>query len=271
MIVARACTACGMQSGAAELTGGRVAMSLTAEVQERPPRGRIATASPREPDDGARRRRQRESTPGPHDMLAHAARDRELAALDRARAADDRAQEAADRARAAAERAEALEIRAESARLLERAGTDELTGARTRQVGLERAAHELERARRTRGQLMLAFVDVDGLKQVNDSLGHQAGDALLELVGYALGSNLRPYDVIVRYGGDEFLCAMPDISPHEARARFKQIARALAAVKARYSISFGLAQARPDETLPQLVARADADLLAHRSCRRRTA
>jgi diguanylate cyclase (GGDEF)-like protein len=90
-------------------------------------------------------------------------------------------------------------------------------------------------------------------------------------VGHALRSNLRPYDVIVRYGGDEFICAMADIGPHEARGRFKRIAHTLAAVKARYSISFGLAQARPDETLPQLVARADADLLAHRSCRRRTA
>ena len=98
-------------------------------------------------------------------------------------------------------------------------------------------------------QLMLAFVDVDGLKQLNDTRGHPAGDAALRLVGQALRANLRPYDVIVRYGGDEFLCAMPNLSAPEARARFKRIAHALAAVNAEHSISFGLAQAQDSEIL----------------------
>jgi diguanylate cyclase (GGDEF)-like protein len=208
---------------------------------------------------------------GDDDVLARAARDRARAALDRARAAEDRAQAAADRELAAAERQEALAIRAESAGLLERAATDELTGVRTRLLGLDEAAREVERARRTGARLTLAFVDVDGLKRLNDSEGHPAGDALLALVGRSLRGNLRSYDVIVRYGGDEFICAMPDITPGEARARFAAIADSLAAVRAGYSISFGLAEAGPTESLEDLVARADMELLAHRSRLRRTA
>jgi hypothetical protein len=100
---------------------------------------------------------------------------------------------------------------------------------------------------------------------LNDSAGHLAGDALLRLVGRTLIANLRPYDVIVRYGGDEFLCAMPDIGAPEARARFLKICHALAAVDAEYSLSFGLAQSNEKDTLEELIARADADLLAGRT------
>jgi two-component system cell cycle response regulator len=111
---------------------------------------------------------------------------------------------------------------------------------------------------------VLAFVDVDGLKQVNDSEGHLAGDALLQLVGETIRANVRPYDVIVRYGGDEFVCAMPNISAHEARTRFEKIAAALAAVRAGHSVTFGLAEADRGDDLKELLARADADLLEAR-------
>src|SRR5438552_15052647 len=91
---------------------------------------------------------------------------------------------------------------------LKLATTDELTGGWRRKLGLEEVSRELERAHRTGAGLVLAFVDVDGLKAVNDSQGHLAGDALLRLLGETLRANVRPYDVIVRYGGDELLCAM---------------------------------------------------------------
>ena len=196
-----------------------------------------------------------------------AKRDRARAAADRAKAAHDRARAAADREEAARERAEALRNRTESADNLRLATTDELTGAWTRKFGLEEVSHELERAHRTGATLVLAFVDVDGLKQVNDSQGHLAGDALLRLVGETLRANVRPYDVIVRYGGDELVCAMPNLSGPEARARFKTIAAALKAVDAEHSVTFGLAGAEPADTLQELVARADADLLEARRSR----
>jgi diguanylate cyclase (GGDEF)-like protein len=75
--------------------------------------------------------------------------------------------------------------------------------------------------------LTLAFVDVDGLKLVNDSRGHLAGDAPLKLVGGTIRAHVRPYDVIVRYGGDEFVCAMSDLGAVEARERFDKVAEAL--------------------------------------------
>jgi diguanylate cyclase (GGDEF)-like protein len=233
------------------------ARDLAADLRDRGAEARDSIAR-RQDSDG-------DAGSTPEDVLARAARDRERAAQDRARAADDRARAAADRELAAAERAEALIIRAESAGLLERAATDELTGARTRLSGLEEAAREIERARRGGGALVLAFVDVDGLKRLNDSRGHQAGDSLLRGVGEALRTNLRPYDVIVRYGGDEFICVMPDLSANEARARFARIAHQLAAVDSEHSISIGLAQAWPGEDLKALIARADADLLRLRA------
>src|SRR5205823_4614793 len=179
-------------------------------------------------------------------------------------AADDRARAAADRAAAARERAEAVRLRTESADNLKFATTDELTGAWARRFGLEEVSRELERAHRTGASLMLAFVDVDGLKHVNDSQGHLAGDALLRLVGETVRANLRPYDVVLRYGGDELVCAMPNLSATESRARFDKIAAALTAADPEHSVTFGLAESEPAESLRELIARADANLLKAR-------
>jgi diguanylate cyclase (GGDEF)-like protein len=190
---------------------------------------------------------------------------RARAAADRVKAAEDLARAVTEREAAARERADALRTRTESAVILKIATTDELTGAWTRKFGLEQIGRELERARRTGTKLLLAFVDVDGLKEVNDTQGHQAGDALLHRVGEALRRSVRAYDVIVRYGGDEFLCAMPNLSPSEARARFEKVAEELRNGEGEHSISFGLAEAQADDSLDELTARADADLLGTRS------
>jgi diguanylate cyclase (GGDEF)-like protein len=207
---------------------------------------------------------QSDADASPVDIVVRAERDRARAAADRVKAANDRIRAAADREEAARERAEALQHRNESSEDLRRATTDELTGARTRTFGLDEISRELERAHRTGGALVLAFVDVDGLKQVNDTQGHLAGDALLRLVGETIRAHVRPYDLIVRYGGDELLCAMPNLSAAEARARFKKITAALTAVSPDHSIAFGLAAAEPAEDLQELLARADTDLLEAR-------
>jgi diguanylate cyclase (GGDEF)-like protein len=198
------------------------------------------------------------------DIVSRAERDRARAAADRFKAANDRDRAAADREEAARERAEAFRNRAATADDLKRATTDELTGVRTRTFGLEEVSRELERAHRTGTALVLAFIDVDGLKEVNDSEGHLAGDALLQLVGETLRANVRPYDLVVRYGGDEFVCAMPNISAREARTRFEKIDAAVAAVSPEHSITFGLTEAEPADSLQELLARADADLLEAR-------
>jgi diguanylate cyclase (GGDEF)-like protein len=194
---------------------------------------------------------------------AHGTREEvvDRARRDRACAADDRARAAEDRADAARERAEALRYRATAAEDLRLAATDDLTGARTRKLGLDEIRRELERAHRTGARLLLAFIDVNGLKQVNDQEGHLSG---VRLVGSTLRTHVRPYDVIVRYGGDELVCAMPNLSGAEARTRFATIAATLAAVDPEHSITFGLAEARPGDDLEALLARADEDLLRAR-------
>ena len=205
-----------------------------------------------------------ETDVGLREMLLHGERDRAIAAADRARAADDRAKAAADREDASRQRAEAFEAQAEARHDLLVIATDELTGAFNRKFGLENITREIERARRTDDSLTLAFVDVDGLKAVNDAEGHQSGDRLLRLVVDTMRANVRPYDVIVRYGGDEFLCALPHLGGAVARGRLDTIAAALAAANAEHSITFGLAEFDPAEGLEELIGRADSDLLATR-------
>ena len=198
------------------------------------------------------------------DRRVRVALERARAAADRIKAAEDRARAAADRRAAIREREQSRRNRNMSAGALLLAATDDLTGVWTRRFGLQQTSRELERAHRTGGRLVLAFVDVDGLKAVNDRDGHLAGDALLRLVGETIRASVRPYDTIVRYGGDEFVCAMPSLGAADARARFETIAATLTAVNESFSISFGFAEAGPDDSLHELIARADADLLRAR-------
>jgi diguanylate cyclase (GGDEF)-like protein len=132
-------------------------------------------------------------------------------------------------------------------------------GVRSR-TGFARA----QRAHRAGAKLVVAFVDVDGLKEVNDSRGHLAGDALLRFVGETLRANVRAYDVLVRYGGDELLCALPDLTVAEATSRFEKIAAALASAETGHSVRFGIVEAEASDSLDDVIMRADAALLEAR-------
>ncbi len=178
----------------------------------------------------------------------------------RAEAAADRARAAADRARAADDRARAAEDRQQARIDLQRAYLDDLTGVYTRGFGLLKMRHELERAHRSKEPLVLAFVDVDGLKQINDREGHAAGDAVLRAVGAELRAKLRSYDPIVRVGGDEFVCAMSNMTLPAAAGRLAAVADARAHDRLGSSIPSGLAQVEADEPLESLIARGDAEL-----------
>ncbi len=124
-------------------------------------------------------------------------------------------------------------------------------------VALER---EIDRARRGDLPLVLAYVDVDGLKQVNDRNGHAAGDALLRDVVAAIKTNLRSYDPVVRVGGDEFVCMLIDSSPRDARRRYRQIQTTIVQTQPVASVSVGFAKLRPEDTLAKLIARGDGAL-----------
>ena len=182
------------------------------------------------------------------------------AAEARAQAAADRARAAADRERAAAEREQAANDRKEVRAALSEAHVDELTGAYRRGLGSLAIQREINRARHSGGRLVLAFVDVDGLKEVNDRDGHAAGDALLVDVATTIRSKLRSYDPVVRFGGDEFVCAFSDFGLDGVRLRFDEIQGALERTRKGGSISVGLAELESDDTLDDLTARGDAAL-----------
>jgi diguanylate cyclase (GGDEF)-like protein len=191
---------------------------------------------------------------------AGAAADRDAAADGRVRAAADRAQAAQDRDQAADERLQAQTDRDALITQLAIAETDELTGSRTRAAGLLDLDHDIDRARRTTGQLVVAYVDVVGLKAVNDVHGHAAGDAILKRAVDVIRRRLRSYDLIVRLGGDEFLCSMSGTIIEEARRRFGEVATDLAHGSDRCEIKIGYAELAPGDSTAQLIARADAAL-----------
>ncbi len=88
--------------------------------------------------------------------------------------------------------------------------TDGLTGLSNQRYFLRRLDEEVQRAQRYSRTLALIFFDLDELKAVNDTHGHQAGDAILEQMGQILNRNIRAIDIIARYGGDEFCVIMPE-------------------------------------------------------------
>jgi diguanylate cyclase (GGDEF)-like protein len=198
------------------------------------------------------------------DLAQRATDGRRRAADGRARATAHREAAAEDRRKAAEDREQAASDRRAASDALAREGIDHLTGALTRRSGLGAIRRELARTARSGELLMLAFVDVDGLKVINDVDGHPAGDAVLRAVARSITEDLRSYDVVMRFGGDEFVCALTGPDAAGAHERFAQIAARLAAVSNGQTISIGIAEREQHESLETLIARADAIMLEAR-------
>ena len=108
------------------------------------------------------------------------------------------------------------EQKAAEAKLLTLANFDSLTGLPNRTLLLDRIERGLEHAKRTAKSMAVFFIDLDKFKQVNDSLGHKAGDELLIIIAKRLSDKLRKEDTVARLGGDEFVIMIEDVSSVEA-------------------------------------------------------
>lgn len=103
-------------------------------------------------------------------------------------------------------------------RLEELVRADPLTGVGNRRLLDERLGYELQRHERMRRRLALVVLDLNGFKAINDTLGHHAGDRLLQRVAAALRDAVREQDTVARAGGDEFCVLLPETGCDEARA-----------------------------------------------------
>jgi len=148
-------------------------------------------------------------------------------------------------------------------RLRQMAVTDELTGLYNRRFFLDRWAWECERAKRYERPLACLMIDVNGFKQVNDQLGHPAGDMVLKSVAHELKTALRQADILARFGGDEFVIALPETSLEQAEAVAEKLRRVnipLPGGTARHlppvSLSVGLSRVEQENDSPQEVLQA---------------
>jgi diguanylate cyclase (GGDEF)-like protein/PAS domain S-box-containing protein len=160
--------------------------------------------------------------------------------------------------------------------------TDVLTGLYSRRRFFEIAASEFYAAVRYQHPLTIILFDVDDFKQVNDNLGHAAGDQVLERVALAAAGQIRMIDVLARYGGDEFIILLPQTGSIQAfpvaeRIRESVAAQHIAIEKGilSVSISVGIAEIKhtlAGESIENIIQRADKALyIAKEAGRNRTA
>ena len=167
------------------------------------------------------------------------------------------------------------ELRALEIRLgeLERlADSDTLTPLLNRRAFLREVERSISRAERHGTSIAVMIADLDGLKVINDTAGHQAGDAALIHVGYTLKAQLRASDTVARIGGDEFGMILEKFDAYAVRAKATALAEAIASQQVeghRIAISIGYAILGAGDTLDTIIARADAAMYARKRETRR--
>ena len=167
------------------------------------------------------------------------------------------------------QRVEAAEKRVAELQLeLDKASTlvrhDQLTGALNRR-GLEEAfGKEVSRANRRRSPLCVALLDIDNFKKLNDSLGHDAGDAALIHLATVIRETMRPQDTVARFGGEEFIILLPDTPLPNAQKALVRLQRELTRriflhenEKVLITFSAGVTDFRSDDIQATATRRAD--------------
>lgn len=146
------------------------------------------------------------------------------------------------------------------------AATDPLTGLKNRRAFLDETATELDVSRRTGRPLAMAMLDLDGFKAVNDALGHAAGDVVLVRVAEALRRCTRSDDMVVRWGGDEFVLLLRDTTASQAHQLMERMPDISVPVRddsenTRLAVSWGIASCPSDGDSQEILMHvADARL-----------
>lgn len=153
-----------------------------------------------------------------------------------------------------------LKIALEREKALSR--TDYLTGVANNRSFYETAAMELNRSRRYRHPLTVAYLDLDNFKDVNDSFGHTVGDEALQVVAKTILRHTRATDVVARLGGDEFAVLLPETDYNAARGVISRIHEVLLSEmeKNRWSVTFSigvLTYVSPPEEVDELIRVVD--------------
>jgi diguanylate cyclase (GGDEF)-like protein len=156
--------------------------------------------------------------------------------------------------------------------------TDPLTSLPNRRYMLQHLEQELARAGRRGLELALVLMDLDDFKEINDTRGHQVGDQALRAVAAVLRASIRPYDLCVRYGGDEFVLILLDCGTAQADGRRRALQDAVATMcfsdgpgggPVPLAVSAGAAVYPGDGSTPEeLVAAADRRMYEDKAARR---
>jgi diguanylate cyclase (GGDEF)-like protein len=144
------------------------------------------------------------------------------------------------------------------------ADLDSLTGLHNRRYFYETLGREVDRAQRYQRRLSLVIVDVDGFKEINDRIGHLAGDAVLAEIADRIRQVVRSADIPCRVGGDEFAVIVPEVEVGQARQLVGRIQRAVSAQPiaraGRVRVSAGVADIQPNDSPTTLFERGDESL-----------
>ena len=161
-------------------------------------------------------------------------------------------------------------IRQRMAELVQLAMLDPTTAVGTRkytEINLRSLLDEMKRYEWTFGVL---FADIDHFKRVNDSYGHDTGDIVLKMVAQTMAHNIRSFDIIGRWGGEEFLIVLVNVTNEQLQAIAEKLrmlvqhsSLKIGDAEISVTISIGATRARSDDTVESLVKRAD--LLMYKS------
>ncbi|BCD59935.1 MULTISPECIES: GGDEF domain-containing protein [unclassified Nitratiruptor] len=143
----------------------------------------------------------------------------------------------------------------------EMATVDKLTGLYNRHKFQEIAESEIKRSHRHKRPLSVILFDIDHFKKINDTYGHDIGDAVLQELAKIIKKNIRKYDYAIRWGGEEFLILAPETDEKQAFAMAEKLRKAVESHTfpevGKVTISLGVASVDPNESIDQAIKKAD--------------